>query len=55
MEPGDTAFNNDFTVNFINDGQGTADTRSIPEPTSGCLVMVSLLGLGGVVRRVRRK
>ena len=55
MEPGDTAFNNDFTVGFSNNGQGTADTRAIPEPTTGWLVAVSLLGLGGVVRRVRRK
>ena len=56
MEPGSTSFNNDFTVGFSNDGEGTADTRMlIPEPTSGLLVMLSLLGLGGVVRRVRRK
>lgn len=52
LHPGDTSFNGSFLVNFSNDGNGLADTRAIPEPSSVLLVVMSLLGLCGVVRRV---
>jgi len=54
LHPGDTSFDNDFTVSFSNDGLGDADTKSIPEPGSGLLVAVSLLGLCEVARRRRK-
>jgi hypothetical protein len=52
LHPGNTSFNGSFLVNFSNDGNGLADTRAIPEPSSVLLVVMSLLGLCGVVRRV---
>ena len=54
LHPGDTSFDNDFTVSFSNDGFGDADTKSIPEPGSGLLVGLSLLALCRVVRRQRK-
>jgi hypothetical protein len=51
LHPGDTTFNNNFNVNFSNDGFGTADTRMVPEPTTELLVMVSVFGLCWFVRR----
>jgi len=55
LHPGYTSFDNIFTVGFSNDGQGDADTRMIPEPTSGLLVLLSLFGLCGVMRRVPQR
>jgi hypothetical protein len=52
LHPGDTSFNGSFLTNFSNDGNGLADTRAIPEPSSVLLVVMSLLGLCGIVRRV---
>jgi hypothetical protein len=53
LHPGDTTFNGSFLVGFSNDGTGSADTvKAIPEPSSVLLVVMSLFGLCGVVRRV---
>lgn len=52
LHPGNTSFNGSFQASFSNDGNGVADTRAIPEPSSVLLVVMSLLGLCGVVRRV---
>lgn len=52
LHPGNTPFNNSFTSSFSNDGFGTADTKAVPEPSSALLVVMSLLGLCGVVRRM---
>ncbi len=51
----DTSFNGSFTQNFNSNGnnnQSFSDTKAIPEPSSVLLVVMSLLGLCGVVRRV---
>ena len=55
LHPGDTTFNNNFNVNFTNNGLGTADTRAVPEPTSGLLVMVSVFGLCWFGRRAPQR
>ena len=52
LHAGNTTFNGSFLSGFTNDGTGVADTRAIPEPSSVLLVVMSLLGLCGVVRRV---
>ena len=50
-----TSFNGSFTSDFTNDGNGLADTRAIPEPSSVLLVVMSLLGLGFARRVALRK
>jgi hypothetical protein len=51
LHPGDTSFNGSFLTDFSS-VNGVADTRAIPEPSSVLLVVMSLLGLCGIVRRV---
>jgi hypothetical protein len=50
-----TSFGGSFTSNFNTDGDNFSsysDTKAIPEPSSILLVVTSLLGLCGVVRRM---